>query len=123
MTDIQSAPQEPSDPYLTKAAFNRTAAFRSIVFSLVVNALCPYTLFRFLEPCFPDESILPLLHSMTFPVVGFLFGILRKRLVDAVALIALSGIVIHFTVTVLSSNASRRWCFALSKARSSNCAS
>ncbi|HEV2560540.1 MAG TPA: VC0807 family protein [Rhizomicrobium sp.] len=91
---------------VARTAFNRKAAFRSIGFSLLVNALCPYLLFRFLEPRFPHESVLPLLYSTIFPVIGFCLGIFRKRMVDAIALIALCGIVFHIAVTVLSPNVS-----------------
>jgi hypothetical protein len=86
--------------------FNRTQAFRSTAFSLTINALCPYLLYRFLEPRFPDESVLPLLYSSIFPVIGFLVGVLRKRMIDLIAAIVLFGIVFHITVTVLSPNVS-----------------
>lgn len=86
--------------------FSRAAAIRSITFSLILNALCPYLLFRFLEPRFPSDSVLPLLYATIFPVVGFLVGILRKRVVDVIALIAICGIAFHIAVTVLSPNVS-----------------
>ncbi len=84
--------------------FDRARVLRSVSFSLIVNALCPYLLFRYLEPRFPKESILPLLYATTFPIFGFIFGVVRKRMVDLVALIALAGIAIHLALTVLSPN-------------------
>jgi hypothetical protein len=62
--------------------------------------------FRLLAPCFPDESVLPLPHSTIFPVIGFLLSILRKRMADAIALIALCGIAFHVAITALSPNVS-----------------
>lgn len=86
--------------------FKRAAVFRSTAFSLALNALCPYLLYRFLEPRFPDESVLPLLYSSIFPIVGFLVGILRKRMIDVISVIVLAGILFHVSVTVLSPNVS-----------------
>jgi hypothetical protein len=109
MISIPELPRSASELANSSAAsgaFNRAAAFRSIAFSLVVNTLCPYLLFRFLEPRFPNESVLPLLYATIFPVIGFLFQLWRKRMMDVIALIALVGIAIHLTVTVPSPNVS-----------------
>jgi hypothetical protein len=83
-------------------SFDRRAAFRSLALSLTINALFPYLLFRYLEPHYPEESVLPLLYSSLFPVFGFLLGVWRKRMVDMIALIALVGIAIHIGFTVFS---------------------
>ncbi len=91
-----------SNPDLSRPGLSRAAPLRAIGFSLIFNALCPYLLFRFLEPRFPAGSVLPLLYTTIFPIAGFLFGVLRKGMVDAIALIALAGIAIHLTVTILS---------------------
>jgi hypothetical protein len=91
-----------SNPNLSRPGFSRAAPLRAIGFSLIFNALCPYLLFRFLEPRFPAGSVLPLLYTTIFPLAGFLFSVLRKGMVDAVALIAVAGIAIHLTVTILS---------------------
>jgi hypothetical protein len=85
-----------------QANFNRVQAFRSTAGSLVVNGLFPYLLYRFLAPHYPSESVTPLLYAMIFPIAGFFVGLVRKRTLDAIAVIALAGIVIHLTVTVLS---------------------
>jgi hypothetical protein len=82
--------------------FDPAASFRAVGVSLVVNALCPYLLFRLLEPRFPADSVLPLLYAMIFPVGGFLFGLARKRTLDAIALIVLFGLVFHLAVTAAS---------------------
>jgi len=86
--------------------FNRSAAFRSAAFSLTFNALCPYLLFRILAPRFPADSIMPLLYSTAFPVIGFLAGILRQRTINAIAALALASIVIQITMTIVSRNLS-----------------
>jgi hypothetical protein len=91
-----------SNPNLSRPGFSRAAPLRAIGFSLIVNALCPYLLFRFLEPRFPAGSVLPLLYTMIFPIAGFLLSVVRKGMVDAIAVIALAGIAIHLTVTILS---------------------
>lgn len=88
------------------ANFDRAVAFRSAAISLTFNALCPYLLFRILEPRFPGESIMPLLCSTAFPVIGFLAGIVRHRAVNAIAAIALAGIVIQIAMTIVSRNLS-----------------
>jgi hypothetical protein len=93
-----------SNPDLSRPGFSRAAPLRAIGFSLIVNALCPYLLFRVLEPRFPAGSVLPLLYTTIFPIAGFLFGVVRKGMVDAIALIALAGIAIHLTFTILSPN-------------------
>ncbi len=93
-----------SNSDLSRPGFSRAAPLRAIGFSLIVNALCPYLLFRVLEPRFPAGSVLPLLYTMIFPIAGFLLGVLRKGMVDAIAAIALAGIGIHLTVTLLSPN-------------------
>jgi hypothetical protein len=82
--------------------FNPAASFRAVGLNLVVNALCPYLLYRFLEPRFAADSVLPLLYAMIFPVAGFLFGIVRKRTLDAIALIVLFGLAFHLAVTAVS---------------------
>jgi hypothetical protein len=108
MMEIRSElpPGSPEPAAAAPRTFSRAAAFRSMGFSLIANALCPWLLFRFLEPRFHGGSVLPLLYLTTFPIIGFLFGIWRKRMVDAIALIALCGITIHITVTVLSPDVS-----------------
>ena len=49
---------------------------------------------------------MPLLYSTAFPLIGFLAGVLRQRTVNAIAAIALAGILIQITMTVVSRNLS-----------------
>jgi hypothetical protein len=84
--------------------FDPAASFRAVGLNLVVNALFPYLLYRYLVPRFPADSVLPLLYAMVFPIAGFLFGIVRKRTLDAIALIVLFGLTYHVAVTAASPN-------------------
>ena len=70
-------------------ALLRAQAFRSIGFSVVVNAVLPYLAYRLLEPRFPHASITPLLISTAFPLFGLVFAAARKSAADAIAIISL----------------------------------
>lgn len=107
MTDLQTETAELPSFAEGQNAFDRRAAFRSIAQSFVINGLCPYLLFRYLEPKYPDGSLLPLLYASVFPVIGLLYGIVRKRTVDFIAIIALFEITVNVTATLLASNI--RW--------------
>jgi hypothetical protein len=88
----------------TPARYNVRAALGSIVFSLILNALMPYLVYRTLEPRYPAGSVVPLLYATAFPVFGFILGLIRKRQVDAIAILSMVGIAIHMAVTVLVGN-------------------
>lgn len=92
----------PSNSNVTTRGFNPGASFRAVGLNLVVNALFPYLLYRFLAPRFPADSVMPLLYAMIFPIGGFLFGMVRKRTLDAIALIVLFGLAYHLAVTAAS---------------------
>ncbi len=96
------AAEETTSPSPSRSS--RREALRSVAQSLFVNALCPYLLYRWLEPHCPAGSVIPLLYATIFPVVGILLGLLRNRRVDGIALLALLGIVIHVAVTLLIGN-------------------
>jgi hypothetical protein len=53
-----------------KSGFNRAQAFRSVVGSIVVNAVCPYIIYRYLEPKFSSGSLAPLGVSVARTDVG-----------------------------------------------------
>ena len=107
MTDLQTETAELPSLERAQNGFSRAQTFRSFAQSFVINGLCPYLLYRYLEPKFPDGSLLPLLYASIFPVLGLVYGILRKRTVDFIALIALFEISINVTATLLASNI--RW--------------
>lgn len=80
------------------------AALRALLVSLFVNALCPFLLYRYLEPRYPAGSIVPLLYASAFPVFGFLLGLARTRRADAIAILSLAGIGLHIAVTLIAKN-------------------
>jgi hypothetical protein len=80
----------------------RRRVLRSIGRSLTINALCPFLLFRILQPRFPSGNVVPLLYATIFPVIGVVLSLVRKRTVDTIAIIAMAGLVLHITVTILA---------------------
>ena len=89
MTGSQTDQGELPSLAATQNAFRPGEALRSFGFSLLVNGVFPFLVYRYLEPKFPHGAIEPLLYASIFPVFGLLFGIIRKRQVDFIALIAL----------------------------------
>ncbi|MBV9046079.1 MAG: hypothetical protein JO167_00585 [Alphaproteobacteria bacterium] len=96
MTDIPAT--------TASGTFNRARAFRSIAISIAINAVCPYLIYRYLEPRYPAGSLTPLLASTVFPLLGLVFGAIRQRTLDMIALISLVEIVISIVVTMASSD-------------------
>ncbi|HEY1707318.1 MAG TPA: VC0807 family protein [Rhizomicrobium sp.] len=84
------------------AAFRIVQILRSVGVSLVINGLCPFLLYTLLEPRFPKDSVMPLLYASIFPVGGFLFGVLRKRMVDVVAVVVLLGLATNIATIFLT---------------------
>jgi hypothetical protein len=68
------------------------SALKSVALSLFINAVLPFVIYKVLEPHFPSGSVMPLLYASSFPVLDLAFGLIRKRSVDAIAVIALFGI-------------------------------
>lgn len=94
-----------------EAGFNPRAALRSVATSILVNAVAPFALYKYLAPHFPQGSILPLLYACAFPVFGLLFGLIRTRVVDMIAALALFGIVYTVGTTVLAGEVHRALIF------------
>jgi hypothetical protein len=82
--------------------FNSKAALRSIALSIVVNGVLPFALYKILVPYFAAGSIMPLLYASAFPIVGLAFGLIRTRVVDAIACFALFGIAYSVVSTLLA---------------------
>ncbi|MGH7925438.1 MAG: VC0807 family protein [Candidatus Binatus sp.] len=82
--------------------FNRREARKSLALSLTINALCPFLLYRALQSRFPADSVMPLLYATIFPVIGLILSLVRKRTVDAIAIITMAGLSIHIVVTLLA---------------------
>ena len=74
-------------------AFDPKAAMRSVGISIFVNGVLPFLLYKILAPHFPSGSVMPLLYASIFPVIGLAVGFIRTRVIDAIAIFALFGIV------------------------------
>src|SRR5260370_24270871 len=82
--------------------FDRKGALKSVGLSLTINALCPFLLYRVLQSHFSASSVMPLLYATIFPVIGLILSLLRKRTVDAIAILAMLGLALHIVVTLLA---------------------
>lgn len=87
-----------------RPAIDRRAILRNIGQSVFINALCPFLLFRALQPHFPPDSVTPLLAAAVFPVIGLIVGFARLRRLDAIAALSMIGLIIHIVVTLLAKN-------------------
>ena len=76
--------------------------FRTIGLSLLVNGVCPYLLYSALEPHYPEGAFQPLLYATIFPLTGLVVGIVRKRMVDMIALIVLFSMAINIAAIFLT---------------------
>lgn len=86
------------------APFNPLHAARSIGFSLLVNGVCPYLLYRVLQPHYPAASVMPLVYASIFPLVGLVLGHIRTRMVDFIAVLALFEISYNIATALAASN-------------------
>jgi len=96
MTAI-SPPSAPQGP-------DRAQMFRNIGLSLVINAAVPYLIYRLAAPHYPHDSVTPLLFSTVVPAVWLAYGLIRKRTVDAIAIIAICEVTVTIAVTLLASS-------------------
>jgi hypothetical protein len=85
------------------AAFNPLHAVRSVLISLFVNGVCPYLLYRTLQPHYAAGSVVPLIAASVFPFAGLVGGIIRTRTIDYIALFALFEISYNVTTALLAS--------------------
>jgi hypothetical protein len=101
-----AAPETPELPTVGEAGapFNPLHALRSIGASLFVNGVCPYLLYRVLQPHYPAGSVAPLLYASLFPLLGLVLGHIRTRTVDFIALFALFEISWNIVTALLASN-------------------
>jgi hypothetical protein len=88
----------------TGAPFDPRHAIRSILYSLAINGLCPYLLYRLLQPHYAAGSVMPLLFASLFPLAGLAFGLIRTRTVDFIAIFALFEISWNVTTALLASS-------------------
>ena len=88
MTDLQTETSELASA-AAQNAFRPSQAFRSFGSSFLINGILPFLVYKYLEPKFPQGAVEPLLYASIFPVLGLVLGIVRKRMVDFIAVIAL----------------------------------
>jgi hypothetical protein len=81
-------------------------AMRALAASLFINALCPYLLYRVLEPRFAPDSPVPLALSGLFPVLGLTIGFAWKRALDIIGLFALVEVGVAIVTTMTAHSAS-----------------
>lgn len=86
------------------APFNPLHAMRSIGFSLFVNGVCPYLLYRLLQPHYPAGSVIPLVYASIFPLLGLVIGHIRTRTIDFIALLALFEISYNVVTALVATN-------------------
>jgi hypothetical protein len=86
------------------APFNPMHAVRSIGFSLFVNGVCPYLLYRVLQPHYPAGSVMPLVYASIFPLLGLVIGHIRTRTIDFIALLALFEISYNVATALVATN-------------------
>src|SRR5579864_294498 len=86
----------------TSTKYDPKAAFRSVTFSILVNAVAPFALYKILAPHFPTNSIVPLLYASALPIIGLIVGLARTRVIDAIAIFALFGIAYSLVITLLA---------------------
>jgi hypothetical protein len=99
MTDIPPTATDLAEP---RERFSTVRAIGSILFSVVVNAVFPYLIYRALAPKFPSGSVVPLLVSTIFPLFGLSFSIWRRRSADYIAIISLVEISASIIVTIVA---------------------
>jgi hypothetical protein len=82
--------------------FQPKDAFRSVLFSIFINGVLPFAVYKLLVPYFPHGSILPLLCASVFPVIGLGVSLARTRTVDAIAIFAIFGLSWSIVSTLLA---------------------
>ena len=83
-------------------AFDPKTAMRSVGISIFVNGVLPFLAYKILAPHFASGSIMPLLYASVFPVIGLSVGFMRTRIVDAIAIFALFGIIYSVATMLLA---------------------
>jgi hypothetical protein len=78
------------------------AALRDLAISVLFNAVCPYLLYRTLEPRFPAGSLTPLALCSVFPIGTVIAGYWRRRLVDIIGIFALVEVAVALIATAVA---------------------
>jgi uncharacterized membrane protein len=70
--------------------------------SLVINGVGPYLVYCIAAPHFPPSSVAPLLLSAMVPGADLTIGVTRRRRIDAIAVIALSQLLVGVAIGLLT---------------------
>lgn len=82
------------------------AGMTALIWSLAINLLGPYIIFTLAGPHFPPNSTTPLLLSAVVPAAELAFLYWRRRVVDVIAIISLTQLIIGIAITLLAHSAS-----------------
>ena len=85
-----------------QARYDPRGALKSVIFSILINAVAPFAVYKFLAPHFAANSIVPLLYASAFPILGLVVGLVRTRTIDAIAIFALFGLAYSLATTLLA---------------------
>lgn len=102
MKDPQTDRSELPSTTARQNAFHPMQVLRSVGLSLLVNGICPFLIYTYLESHFSKGSVQPLVYASIPPVLALVFGIVRKRMVDMIAVIALLAISINIAAIFLT---------------------
>jgi hypothetical protein len=90
-----------------QSGYDPKAALKSVTTSILVNAVAPFAAYKILAPHFVANSIVPLLYASAFPFLGLVWGLVRTRVVDAIAAFAIFGIAYTVGTTLLAGEVHR----------------
>jgi len=82
--------------------YDPKTALRSVGISIFVNGVLPFAVYKILAPHYHAGSVIPLLWTSAFPVIGLAVGFIRSRVIDAIAIFAIFGIVYSLATTLLA---------------------
>ena len=102
MTDLQT--ETAALPTLEQAqnGFQPLQALRAFGLSILINGVMPLAVYLLVSRDYPKDAIEPLLFASLFPIFGLVLGIVRKRMVDFIAVIALFEITLNVSAVLIA---------------------
>ena len=102
MTDLQTETAALPSLEQAQGGFKPLEAFRTFGLSILINGVAPLAVYLLLSPNYPKNAVEPLLFASLFPIFGLIFGIVRKRMVDFIAVIALFEITLNVSAILVA---------------------
>jgi hypothetical protein len=102
MTDLQTETTALPSLEQAQSGFQPLQALRTFGLSILINGAMPLGVYLLLSPEYPKNSVEPLLFASLFPVLGLIYGIVRKRMVDFIAVIALFEITLNVSAILIA---------------------